>query len=107
MRAFRAKHGHVLPGSESKDAEVVRTMDVICMKVGKPDRVDEPYPLPHQLKPQLRRKVNQKPTFGQLEERAMAGTPVPGIRRGACRAMTPDNGDPEGSSGPEESELHA
>ena len=51
VRAFRAEHGHVLLGSESKDAEVVRPVDVVCMEVGKPHRFDEPYPLPHQLEP--------------------------------------------------------
>jgi hypothetical protein len=61
----------------------------------------------HQLKPKLRRKVNQEPTLGQLKEGAVAGTPVPGIGRGARGAPTPDDGDPEGGSGPEESELHA
>lgn len=106
MCAFRAEDGHVLLGPETKDAEVIRPVDVVGVEVGEPHGLDEAHSLPHQLEPQLRGKVYQEAAPVQMEEGPVTSPPVSGVMGGARGAPAADNGDPEGGAGPEESELH-
>ena len=80
---------------------------MVGVEMCEPECVDESHIFPDKLKAQLRGYVHQKEFLLQPEERAVPGSAVPWVIGGAGGAPASDDGNPEGSSGPEEGELHA
>jgi hypothetical protein len=98
---------HVPLRPEPKNAQIVRTVNVIGMKMGEPDRVHLADTLANQLKPQLRWRIHQELASLQGEKSAVSSPAIPGIVRRAGGTRAADHGNPEGGACAEEGQLHA
>ena len=98
------RHRCSLPHVECPD--VIKTHDVIAMRVGQQHRVQMVKTRAQCLQPELRTRIDHHVCTVVLDQQACAKTVVLWIRRSAHIALAPDHWHAMARSGPEERQTH-